>query len=59
MDKNKISEVFNELLEEWYWAEDIAIHDRSINMENEYEDLEKKKQEYKRRFFEALNADKS
>ncbi len=55
MDNNKLLEIFNEVLENWYQAEDVVINDRSISLEDEYEKLDRKKQEYKKRFLEALD----
>lgn len=55
MDKNKLLEIFNEVLENWYDAEDVVINDRSISLEDEYEKLEKKKQEYIKKFLVALD----
>lgn len=54
MDRMKLMEIFNELLEEWYWAEDVVIHDRGTSVRDEYRELEKRKQAYKEKFVEAL-----
>lgn len=55
MDKNKLLEIFNEVLENWATAEDVVINDRSLSYEEDLEELDRKKQEYRKRFIETLN----
>ncbi|MEZ0482660.1 hypothetical protein [Planococcus sp. SSTMD024] len=56
MDKMKLMEVFNELLDEWYWAEDTVLHDRDVSGCNVYQELEQRKKAYEETFLEALKA---
>lgn len=54
MDKEKVLEIFNELLEAWEDSECTVIHDRG-----DVEDLRKLRmniENYKKTFFEALNS---
>ncbi|MCP1124552.1 hypothetical protein NKR74_14775 [Bacillus sp. 3103sda1] len=53
MNKEKLVEVFNELLGEWEGAEGTVIHDRGCI--DDYPDLEKRREEYKQKFFRALD----
>lgn len=55
--KEKLQDIFNELLSEWEDAESIVINDRSINVEvDEYEELIQRKELYIERFNKALNS---
>jgi hypothetical protein len=53
MDKEKIKEIFCDLLEAWEDSECTVIHDRGDI--DDFEKLRMKKENYKKRFFEALN----
>lgn len=56
MPKEELSKIFKELLEEWEIAEEIVINDRDTSIEyDEYEELEKRKNEYMKRFDDALS----
>lgn len=46
MDKQKIINLFDELLDEWYQAEDLIIQDRSSDFGEGYKYLNAKKEEY-------------
>lgn len=56
MEKKKIEDVFDELLEAWYWAEDCCIKNMSGNWTEDMKELRRDKEEYKKRFLEALNS---
>jgi hypothetical protein len=58
MSKKELLKIFMELLDEWESAEDIVINDRDTSIEcDEYEELEKRKKEYIKRFNKALLED--
>ncbi|WML38712.1 hypothetical protein RCG19_16105 [Neobacillus sp. OS1-2] len=53
MDKEKIMEVFYELLDAWEDSECTVIHDRGEI--GDFEELRMNKEKYKQKFLEALN----
>jgi hypothetical protein len=53
--KEKLLEIFHELLNEWEESETVAINEFGSSIETDpYERLEKKKQDYIKKFNEAL-----
>lgn len=54
VNKKRLLEIFEDLIQEWERAEEVVINDRSINPDKDYNYLEKKKEEYNRKFLEAL-----
>lgn len=52
---DKIKGIFIELLDEWESAESVVINDRSINFSEDYDYLEKRRQEFEEMFNQALN----
>jgi len=56
LEKQKLLELFEEVLGRFKSAEQYVIHDTfCIGDEYDYEDLEKEIEEYKRKFLEALD----
>lgn len=55
MDKYKIIEIFEELLEAWEDSESTVINDRG-NIDD-FTELRNIREDYKQRFLEALNDD--
>ncbi|MGN4897801.1 hypothetical protein ACTFSB_28515 [Bacillus cereus group sp. MYBK14-3] len=53
MNKGNLLKIFEELLKEWESAEGLVIHDRGCL--DDYNELEKEVEEYRRRFLEALD----
>lgn len=54
VNKQKVTELFEELLEAWYWAEDYCIMESSGTIAKDQSNLEKQKEEYKRKIKEVL-----
>lgn len=54
MDKEKVMEIFYELLESWEESECTVIHDRGTI--DDFEELRSNIENYKKRFHEALNS---
>jgi uncharacterized protein YfkK (UPF0435 family) len=54
LNKEKLIEVFEEVLKNWEMAHGSVIQDGDIN-ESDYDDLENEIQEYRREFLKALN----
>jgi hypothetical protein len=52
MNKNNLLKIFEELLEEWEKSESTVIHDRGDL--DDYDQLEKNKEEFRKNFLEAL-----
>jgi hypothetical protein len=57
LDKQKILEIFEEVLKNWKDAESYVIQD-TISADDNYdhEDLEKDVEEFRKKFLEALNS---
>lgn len=51
----KALEVFNDLLEAWYYSELNLIDERSLDFDKDDAELERRKEEYQKRFRDAFN----
>lgn len=50
---NKTNEIFDEVLNLWYQAEESCIHEYSTNFDNDYESLKKIYERYKKDYYNA------
>jgi hypothetical protein len=55
MDKEKLLEIFEELLKDWERAQSYVIQDTICSDDDyDHDDLEKDSEDYRKRFMEAL-----